>query len=82
MYKFQRSNFSFIKKTINSQRGVKQIDILLPDKWRSPNLNELTPIIFNTGLTHLGSEASKYSIVFFYRCELRIIENYIGPFVV
>ena len=29
-------------------------------KWKPPSLGELTPMIFNTGLTHLGSEASKY----------------------
>ena len=28
--------------------------------WRSPSLSELTPMIFNTGLTHLDSEASNY----------------------
>ena len=26
--------------------------------WRPPSLSELTPMIFNTGLTHLGLEAS------------------------
>ena len=30
-------------------------------KWRPPSLSELTPIVFNTGLTHLGSEASIYT---------------------
>ena len=29
-------------------------------KWRSPSVSKLTPMIFNAGLTHLGSEASKY----------------------
>ena len=29
------------------------------EKWRPPSLSELTPI-FNMGLTHFGSEASKY----------------------
>ena len=29
-------------------------------KWRPPNLSELTPMVFNPGLTHLGSEGSKY----------------------
>ena len=29
-------------------------------KLSSPSLSESTQIIFNTGLTHLGSEASKY----------------------
>ena len=28
-------------------------------KWGPPILSELTPMVFNTGLTHLGSEASK-----------------------
>ena len=28
------------------------------EKWRPPSLSELTPMVFNTGLTHLGSEAS------------------------
>ena len=31
------------------------------DNWRSPTLSELTPMIFKTGLTHLGSEVSNYS---------------------
>ena len=26
--------------------------------WRPPSLSELTPMIFNMRLTHLGSEAS------------------------
>ena len=29
-------------------------------KWSPPSLSELTPIIFNTELTHLGSDASNY----------------------
>ena len=28
-------------------------------KWRPPSLSELTPMLFNTGLTHFSSEASK-----------------------
>ena len=32
-------------------------------KWRLPSLSELTPIIFNMELTHLGSEDSKLSIL-------------------
>ena len=27
-------------------------------KWRPPSLNELTLMIFNTGLTHIGSKPS------------------------
>ena len=26
--------------------------------WRSPSLSELTPILFNMEITHLGSDAS------------------------
>ena len=29
-------------------------------KWRPSNLSELTSMVFNMELTHLGSEASKY----------------------
>ena len=29
--------------------------------WRPPSQSELTPMVFNTGLTHLGSDASIYS---------------------
>ena len=28
------------------------------DIWRHPSLSELTPMLFNTGLTHLESQAS------------------------
>ena len=31
-------------------------------KWRPPSLSELTPLVFNTWLTHLCSEASKYPV--------------------
>ena len=30
--------------------------------WRPPSLNELTSMIFNTGLTQLGSKASNLRI--------------------
>ena len=30
--------------------------------WRPPTLSELSQMIFNMGLTHLGSEVSIYSI--------------------
>ena len=29
--------------------------------WRLPSLSELTPMIFNMGLTDLGSEASNHT---------------------
>ena len=41
-------------------------------KWRPPSLSKLTPMIFNTRLTHLGSEASK--------SHLRLLVQY--PYVV
>ena len=28
-------------------------------KWKDPSLSDLTPMIFNTGFTYLGLEASK-----------------------
>ena len=28
--------------------------------WRPLSQSELTPMVFDTGITHLGSEASKY----------------------
>ena len=31
--------------------------------WRPPSLSELTPMIFNMGLTHSGSESSIYMSV-------------------
>ena len=30
-------------------------------KWRLSSLNEFTSIVFNTELTHLGSDVSKYT---------------------
>ena len=32
-------------------------------KWRLPSLSELTPMIFEMGLTHLGPEAYKYHLL-------------------
>ena len=29
--------------------------------WRAPSLIELNPMIFNTGLTHLGSKTPNYN---------------------
>ena len=43
----------------DSTQNVKSLEIQIR---RSPSLSELTPIILNTGLTHLGSEASIYHI--------------------
>ena len=36
--------------------------------WRPPSLNELTQMIYNIELTHLGSEASTYSSKFNKTC--------------
>ena len=42
---------------------IKTIFDMLRTEWHSditiPSLSELTPMIFNMGLTHLGSETSK-----------------------
>ena len=35
-------------------------------KWRTPNLSELTPIMFDMELTHLGLEVAIYSITISY----------------
>ena len=40
-------------------------------RWRPPSLSELTQMIFNTVLTHLGSEAS--------RCHSSIVSIQIKP---
>ena len=37
------------------------IDLIINHIWRPPRLSELTPMIFNLGLTHLGLEDSTYS---------------------
>ena len=34
-------------------------DVVENNKWRPLSLSELTPMVVNTGLTHLGLEASK-----------------------
>ena len=43
--------------------------------WRPSSLSELTPIMFNMGLTHLGSEASICDIKY-YKYEYVIIIIY------
>ena len=45
------------RKPINEQR---EFFPHITHIWRAPSISELTSIIFNTGLTHLGSEASIY----------------------
>ena len=42
-----------MEKELNQQ--AKNSSII----WRPSSQSELTPMIFETGLTHLGSEASK-----------------------
>ena len=39
---------------------------LFNNNWRHLSLSELTPMISNTGFTHLGSEASNLSKLFVY----------------
>ena len=45
-------------KRDRQQSVKKKIHIILEYIWRLPSLSELTPMIFNMRLTHLGSEAS------------------------
>ena len=55
-------NFNDILQPINLIVILYTLSNLLErwfHKWRLPNQSELTPMIFNTGLTHLGSKASK-----------------------
>ena len=42
--------------------------------WMSPSISELTPILFNTGITYLGSEASICSSIII--TLLEIIHNF------
>ena len=57
-----------LESKIKQQYDYNRFDILNVirsyDIWRPPSLRELTPMIFNTGLTHLDSEASIYSLNF------------------
>ena len=41
---------------MNSHRC--NMDMQIYDKWSPPSRSELTPMIFNMGLTHLGSKTS------------------------
>ena len=42
----------------NSTTTLPGIPIRKNNIWRATRPSELTPMVFNTGLTHLGSEAS------------------------
>ena len=46
---------------MNKNIDLTNIILNLKIEWRAPSLSELTPMIFNTVLTHLGSEAFNYS---------------------
>ena len=41
----------------NKEYRMQQVKykLTIEKNWITPSLSELTPIIFNTGLTHLGS---------------------------
>ena len=54
------SNFSNKHLIYMNLFSVKRLKLLIKVKvnWRSSSLSELTPILFNMGLTHLGFEAS------------------------
>ena len=61
----QFHGFYTISRFVNSSKFpiycnlfLWKLDQIRLDKWRPPSLSELTQLIFNMGLTHLGSEAS------------------------
>ena len=49
------------KKTAYLNEILKQVCLFII--WRPPSLSELTPKLFNTGLTHLGFEAFIYYLL-------------------
>ena len=49
--KFNQKSYAKVIVVINCVQNDQDI-------WRPSSPSELTPMIFNTGLTHLGSEAS------------------------
>ena len=58
-YKTKQKNVFFGVKTfyvINIH--IRNLKIIATSIWRSPSLNELTSMIYNTGLTHLDLKAS------------------------
>ena len=52
-------NFGDYIRNMKLDLGSNRITGTTTNKCRPPKLSELTPMIFNMGLTHLGSEASK-----------------------
>ena len=64
--------FNYISKTKRIMELMVVLNLTIIDKlqrldyyiWRPPSLSELTPMIFDMGLTHFGSEASFYVFIF------------------
>ena len=54
---------SYDNITCNETSKIKIIKIC-KNNWRLPSLSELTPMVLNTGLTHLGSEAFNFKVIF------------------
>ena len=52
--------YSFIKRVFHAKANTSSD--MIGYKWRPPSLSVLTPMIFNTGLTHLGSETSRFFV--------------------
>ena len=55
---FYYPSFALKNKFCDIHFHISIVMLTLSDIWRPPNLSELTPILFNMGLTHLGLEAS------------------------
>ena len=72
-------------KTIDKFNNKNVLSKFTSDKdilyrWRPTSLSELIHIKFNTELTHLGSDASKYCIVIFYNKSYILFQNSINIF--
>ena len=48
-------NYFFVIYELFGEYFVSEVN------WRPPSLSQLTPMIFDMGLTHLGSEAFNYA---------------------
>ena len=58
MIEFKISDATYDTRFIYAQLSSNSI---VDNIWRSPSLSELTPMVFNMGLTHLGLEAFIYN---------------------
>ena len=55
VYEENRIEYNAVNQTLTS------MFMQMRANWRPPSLSELTPIISDMGLTHLGSDASNFT---------------------